>query len=458
MQSTLGIGLIGLTLLLTAIALYIFGHKRWSLLMYVSFLSDGFEVLTDSVIGMKNIDMAFIYTIVILPFSLLYEKNHQKTEDRTLTILVLTMLGFLICSALFSFQYYKFTPVQILQGGRYLLLFMGYFFVVKTKREDVLWTIDKIWKVTVIVSVLYILEVFFDWSLLSYGMEVRKEATTGLSRYYNSPFYLPLCIYIGIFTPRILKTRFRMPGLIILIIAQIATLGRVEIAATFLMVLLGIMLKGNRTQVVRILFVLTILYLPMSEIIQNRFTGTNNSELDVKAVFDGSYKDLTQRNISNNGTLTYRFAWVYERRTYLDSRPLPEKFFGLGLISDSQFYEVLSRYHFHLGLRDPNTGMPLQMKTPDISYGNMLTMLGYGGGTLLMVLWLYIAVQGFRHRREQPFDVVLFLLITGYIIRSFSGIVVSDPGNLIVPFMIYSCYELADKKKKEENAHENRAY
>lgn len=444
MQSVFGIEIVGLALILIATGLYVTGHRRWSLLMYVSFLSDGFQVFTDSILGVKNIDMAFIYTLLVLPFSAIYEKRN-KQEDGVQRWLVWAMLAFMLCSVAFSYEHYHIHPIQILQGSRYLFLFLGYFFVVKASKKEILWIVNKIYKITVVVSVLYMLEVFFDLPTLPYDMGVARDAAVGLGRYYNSPFYLPLCIYLSIFAPGVLKIRFRMACLVVLIVAQVATLGRVEIAATLLMVLLGILLRGNRSQTVRILLVGTILFVPMAEIIENRFVKSTNSELDVKSVFEGNYKDLSKENISKNGTLTYRFAWVYERWEYLETRPWSEQVFGLGLISDSQFYEVLSRYSFQLGLLDPNTHMPLQMKTPDISYGNLLTMLGRGGGALLLALWVYLAIQGFRHRKEEPFEVVLFLLVTGYLIRSLSGVVVSDPGNLIVPMMLYACYWRKDQ-------------
>lgn len=445
------LGLPGTLFLLIALVLYVTRHKRWSLLFYISFLSDGFEVLTDSIIGIKNLDLAFVYTIVILAFTAFYEKK-QANENKLLRKLVLVMMAFIICSMVFSYTHYGFSPFQILQGGRHLLLFAGYFFVIKTPQDDVEWLIDKIFKITVVVSVLYILQVFLDLPLLSYGMEVKKDASTGISRYYNSPFYLPLSIYIGIFKPDMVKTRFRIPCLVILAIAQVATLGRVEIITTFMMVMLGILLRGNRSQIVKIGLGLSILLYPMAEILGNRFSKA--SELDVKAIFSGSYKDLTQRNISNNGTLTYRFAWVYERRSYLDTRPLSEKLFGFGLISDSQFNEVFRHYYFRIGLKDKNTGLPQQLRTPDIAYGNILSTLGYGGGALIMTLWIYMAVLGFRHRNDQPFEGVLFLLVTGYIIRSLSGTVISDPGNLIIPFLIYSCYPPPGEQKEQQNTQE----
>ena len=58
--------MIGILLLIVALFYYFKPQKRWiSYFLYASFMLNGFCLLTDSVIGFKNADMAVIYTFII---------------------------------------------------------------------------------------------------------------------------------------------------------------------------------------------------------------------------------------------------------------------------------------------------------------------------------------------------------------------------------------------------------
>lgn len=160
---------------------------------------------------------------------------------------------------------------------------------------------------------------------------------------------------------------------------------------------------------------------------------TNN---DIKEILSGQYKQSVKYNISNSGTLSYRFAWVYERIEYLTHRPIGENLFGLGLITDSQTREVYQRYKFNLGLTNPETGIPYQMSTPDIAYGNLVTQFGFLGGILLLYIWFIMTIISYKYREFHPLVFCLFITLTSYILSSVSGSIISDTGNLVIPFLI----------------------
>lgn len=62
--------MIGLLLLFLSIIFYVKDKKRWSLLIFLSFCGNGFYILTDNILGIKNQDAALIYFIVIFIYSL----------------------------------------------------------------------------------------------------------------------------------------------------------------------------------------------------------------------------------------------------------------------------------------------------------------------------------------------------------------------------------------------------
>ncbi|MBQ8046824.1 MAG: hypothetical protein IJ196_02735 [Prevotella sp.] len=436
----------GIALLIVAVLLYVFGQKRWSFLIYIFFLSNGFSVLTDDVIGAKNADLAVVYTAIVFVFSFFRERNCAY-EDKWLRRFVQLFFFFLAASAFYSNVHYRFSWYQILQGGRHLFLFMGYFFVIKAKPSDVLWLVEKVYKITVVISILYVIQVLGGYAVLPYSREVQIDPATGLGRYYNAPLSLPLAIYLLLFEPSVVKSPTKVFDLVVLVGAQVCTLGRVEIAVTFMMVLLGILLKGSGTAIVRVLFVVSLLLFPAAEILESRFTMEGDTEMDLSALVRGSYREVTEKGKTEGGTLTYRIAWIYERYKYLQDRPTGEKVFGLGMISDSQTEIVRERYDFKVGLENEETGEVVQLGTPDIAYGNMLTHLGFGGGALLMVIWLYMAWRAFCMRGLKPFENVLTILLIGYMLRSLSGSIISETGNLILPFMMFATYLCAEQRQ-----------
>lgn len=428
--------MIGYILLATSILLYIINSKKWSLLLFLSFVSKGFCFLPDEIIGVKNLDLAFIYTFVVILFSL-FTKD-KIVQNKWLTLFILLLFCFLLCSAFFSHFYYSFSALQILQGGRHLFLFLGYFIIIRQKRDDLLWLIKIVYVLTVISSILYAIQVVTGWGVLPYGEAIMDEIT-GVWRYYNSPLYLPLCIYITIFAPNLIKIPMKKVWLVVMIIAQILTLGRLEIATTLFIVIIGFLFQRKPSTIIASVIILFILSFPMSDLLISRYTSeTYNSESDIETIFNGGFKEMATGDRKIEGTLSYRFAWVYERYLYLKDRPFAEKMFGLGMISDSQYDLVLQRYNFRTGLINQESNEPTQLETPDIAYGNLLTKYGYLGSIILLAILCYMIFYSYAYRNDNPYYFILFLLMTGYMIRSLSGSIISSTSNLIMPFILFT--------------------
>ena len=430
--------MIGIVLLIIAIFLYIRGNKKWSLLLFVCFMSDGLTLLTDSVISIKNKDLAFTYTIIICIYSFIYERK-IKQQDKILFRAINIFFIFLLCSVVFSYMHYGFSFVQILQGGRHHFLFMSYFFLIKTKPEDVKWILHKLFIITFITSILYILQVLTGLPFLSYSLEVRRDASTGLYRYYNSPPLLTLFLYATLLFPDIFKkTFFKKIAPFVLLAALFLTLGRTRIFVDLIVLFLGLLLKGKVSKLIRISLVLGIMLLPFFDVITARFTSNNKTENDLQSIFTGDFKSMALTGVTGDATMSYRFAWVYERISYLRGRPLDENIFGLGMISDSQTDIVQRKYNFSLGLTDNETGYRTQLATPDIAYGNLVTQFGYVGGFISLFIWLRLLLITGERRKEDKWIFCLFLLLADYLLISFAGSKVSTIANLVVPFLLIS--------------------
>ena len=292
-----------------------------------------------------------------------------------------------------------------------------------------------------------------------YDLEyVRIETTTGLSRFYNFPFFLDFFIIVSVLCPQLIRNfRWRKIATYIFIIAILCTQGRTYIGVTAAVICFGLLMKGQASTIVRFLLIAGILLLPFSDLIIGRFEGRKGrkTDSDITAILNGDFiKVAMTGNRSKIGTLTYRFAWVYERAAYLSNRPLGEKIFGLGLISDSQYETVRRRYNFKMGIID-SKGRVSQMHTPDIAYGNLLSQYGYVGGVLIFTLWIRLLIIYCRNRNNNSLIYSSFLAVIVILFNSVSDVGVSYSSRLgfyfciasITPYMIHQI-----KRRNETNS------
>ena len=437
----------GYILLAIAIVTYIIELRRISLFIFVTFMLNGWSVLTDTVLGVKNYDLAFIYTIVVLSLQIFYEDS-PNLKDGKMKWLIIIFFLFMLLNVNFSFVHYHFSGFQILQGSRASFLVLSYFFIRKISKKDFLWLNNLFFYITLITSILYILQVFFDLPVLPYDTEnIRRDNYTGILRYYNHPPLLYWYIFVTILAPHLVKSRLTFIGSFIFITALIATQGRTQIGMTIGVLVLGVIMQNRLRSIFGSILIGLFVISQFADLLGARFEGQFNdsTENDIESIFTGGIQQTVEAgNAYNAGTLTYRLAWFYERALYMHDQPLGEKIFGLGLISDSQLETVEKLYAFSLGLRDAD-GNVMQLSTPDISYGNLLTKYGYFGGVLYLFIWTYLLFFFWNRRKETDYSFVGFLLILNTFLIALAGAAISNQGNIIFPFMIY-LYILYEEK------------
>lgn len=431
--------MIGYLLLIVAIFLYP-KFKKWSLLIFIAFCSGGFQVLNQLVLGSKPADLAAIYTIIICVYSYFAEKGHY--ENDSIHNLFKFFVIFFILSVFFSLFHYEFSLQQVIQGCRVHLTFLSLYFLQKTRREDVEWIVQKILQITVCVAVLYIIQVLTNLPVLPYIYENSIDNTTGIGRYYNYPYFLGFCIFCVAIFFDYFRIKRKNIYLGILFLALLCTQGRTMMISLITMLFIGLWLNGHKTKLVKIGIGLSIFLLPFSDLISARFSAAGGSDSDIHAIFDGSFiNDFDSRTgtgySATGGTMSYRFAWVYERAEYLSHRPLSENIFGLGFISESQASLVNRMYKFNLGLIQDN-GYRTQISTPDISYGNLLTQFGYVGGSLLLLMWLSIFYKLFKNRKKSPIIFSTMLLVLFYFVNSLAGSTMSNMYSFGFPYLVLS--------------------
>lgn len=441
--------MIGYLLLLIALLLYIKPkYRHWSFFLYLSFMmgyGGGLGLWTDEVLGAKNGDLAIIYTFVIS--IVMVFKRQYNIPKWSFVVQYKWFILFLFASVLFSLFYYHFTPFQILQGGRSFLLIFAFPILVNIKQRDFDKVLQLLIKVCVLTSMLYILQTISRHAIMPYG-EFDTDPTTGLPRFYNSPANLDIFLALTFLKPELFKGRI-IYYRILFFLALVCTLGRTQIITTILLVFIALFFDGKIQKIGKYVIVIGVMMLPFIGVLSDRFTGDEASDFsDIQA---GNFKEGYVQG-RDQGTLLYRFAWVYERYDYIIHRPLGEQLFGLGLISDSQPW-VDKHYNFKIGLPNPDGIGAVQLSTPDISYGNIMTRLGFLGGVIYITFIVSLLFFLLKRRKDNVFILVSAASIMLLFINSFSGSLMSETRYFTIYFLFLSF--LFNNKRKILNYDKN---
>ena len=155
---------------------------------------------------------------------------------------------------------------------------------------------------------------------------------------------------------------------------------------------------------------------------------------DIQSVVSGNI-EMVDYTSEKEGTFTYRISWVLDRWIYLVNRPFGEQFFGLGLISDSS--ELSKKmYDFVVNIIFYESNMVQQLRSPDIAYGTMLAYLGFGGSVIYLIFYWKMMIAFFRKRTENPyFLVITVLMITGLALSLF-GDSLSNPSAFALHYIL----------------------
>ena len=416
--------MLGIIILLISLVLYFKPkHRYLSYFIYIGFMtgySGGYGLLTDGIIGIKNMDLAIIYSFII-NFYLLSSGRLQLPRMKFI-IPLKVFIVFLLCSIIFSFIYYQFTPYQILQGGRKYLLIFCIPILLRIKPEEI-FKILRIWiSLVLFTSILYILQILTGQLILPYVGEGSIDSSTGLLRVYNMPFGLPFFLSLTFLAPQYFKYNINIYKAVFFT-AIMCTLGRTGIFTSILTVFLAILLVKGASKLIRYILLLAILFIPFIGTLSNRFDegGTGN---DMQQLMSGRFDDRYESQ--GDATMTYRLAWLYERTSYLINQPLGEQIFGMGMISDSQPL-THKLYNFKLGLFNEETGRIEQLNTPDISYGNFVCQLGFVGTVIYLWLVISLTIFFYKQRKIDPIlsictAVLLLLFVVGFASSGLSNI------------------------------------
>ena len=148
------------------------------------------------------------------------------------------------------------------------------------------------------------------------------------------------------------------------------------------------------------------------------------------------------------------------RKTFIEAGGAPEAFVMPSDDSESRFKEAMSSikekrsamlaeqekekeenlqkkmYDFVVNIIFYESNMVQQLRSPDIAYGTMLAYLGFGGSVIYLIFYWKMMIAFFRKRTENPyFLVITVLMITGLALSLF-GDSLSNPSAFALHYIL----------------------
>lgn len=404
---------------------------KWSLLGFLFFGTKGMAILPAEVDFIKASHVAFLYCILFIA------KNRKyiiKQLNAGIGNKLKRLLIFFCCSIIFSIIYYRLPIVQtIIVGSRYLILSSFLFFGIMNVKDRI-WLFNKVFIITFVLSVLFIIQAFTGLSILQAANEDIGLDAQGLWHGGLFPPFAGLFVFVCIFDKVFINSPMRMLGAFVFLVAIICTMFRSFMAYTFMTILVIMLFDKQTKRNIPIMIVIGLVLLLFQSQITTRASKDGKTSEDIELVLKGQFYESDYQS-KDGFTMLYRFALVVERIEYLTRAPFVESIFGLGLSVDNRWAE--QRYRFNYGLIDAD-GRVAQLRTPDIAWGNFICNYGIVGTLLFLSFYIGIINELRIRRKQSNLANVLFFSSSLAFFMSFFGADLSEPYTLLPLFFLYS--------------------
>jgi hypothetical protein len=426
--------MVGNILLLLSLIFFFNKNLRYiSIILYIGFLTGtwgGYNIFTNDIINNFNANLAFVYTVVIVPFVLSAYKT--KIKDLLLIRIIIIFNVFLTISCLYSFLHYDLSLEIIFKAAKVSYLTLSIIIFRSLSSVEINKIIRIIGIICFVVSICFLLQVLVNVQILPYPYIAEIDTSTGIMRYYNYPEMLSFYLILSFLDKRTFYGNINIYRVVFLL-TVFSTLGRSYIVANLIGVFLVFFADTGAQKRFQYLLLLTALITAFSSVIEDRFFKTQATSNDLGMIINSEYKNTES---FGNATLAYRMGWIYERLAYLSKRPISEPLFGLGFVNDA---EPISRkmYKFDLGLLNRDTGIRTQLETPDIAWGNLLTRYGLIGIILCIIIFITLIKHFYKFRKIDPLFHAGLLYIIVELIGSISSSNLGYPKNYAFFFLVY---------------------
>ncbi|MDR1682451.1 MAG: hypothetical protein LBS25_03550 [Candidatus Symbiothrix sp.] len=433
--------MIFLIIAIAAIILYVWDYKIPAMLFFFFFITAGYDLFSEDEMThlgfiTKGVDFAFFIQMGIITIACFTQKKYFRIDKFTLCLSIFG--SFLVICILNSKFLIGLSWAEILRSVRYQFFWLVYFIFRSMEKEQLERLLRYLFIITVVLSVLYLLQIVLDKRILS-GMEAYRIDVFGvrLPRFYNQPKMLHFFTVMAIFCNPY-QGKWKWISTIILVLAFLGAFHRNLYGILTLILIFGYSFKLSRLNRTYFLLRLGIILISILTIAGTQFMKSRTFT-DLQFVKDGDFAEVEDMDIEMEdfykSTFTFRLAHLVERNQYLLEHP-KAMLLGAGLLTDDS--NNLDRlFDFKIGLLADATGEVVQIGTADISYSPLLIKFGYLGTALYVALFIYLSVFFYKNKKKHPYAVFSFLFCILLFGTSFFSISLLMPVNYLLLLMSY---------------------
>lgn len=437
-----------LIILFLGIFAYHVGYKERGAFVFLFFLSQGFCLLSvDWLEGFpitKYTDFALLYMVYVFMMQSFCRDNRFFSWNPV----VYKCIGILVIYLTFEFL---FTIAKGRESLNYsVAVYRNYLFLMsfglfkELAYRQVKGLVSVIAIITIITSVLYILQPVVGTNLLQAG----KIDEFGRMR------NVPTLVYFFLIYATITLKSFNLKSLFIfgiLAVALILTGHRGIMIGFVVVILLYLLVSKNYGKMVQYGLIGMMIALFAGSFLLERFEGKERTSDDLQTVLNMDFRQAAFEGYeaSSEGTLSFRVLLLVERFDYLISHP-QYLWTGIGMRhEDSPYTERDFKFVLGSANLDKATGLPItqQIDSGDLVWMTPLIKFGILGVLLYVIVSIMMVIYLYKRKQKSIWAMSVFLYYVLLIIVSFKNDQLFGVWELT---FIYMIIEMMRKEKKRK--------
>ena len=431
-----------------AIKCYGDGKKHIGALVYFFFVSHGFYIIPDDVIAglpiNKLTDFGNIYLLYIL-YRKLTGRSRIGIYLHDNKIPRLFMLLFVYVSINFVWTVVTGREQFMLSLAMYrnMFRFLSFVVFVDLDYKQLMWVFRKVWGITTIACVLYVMQRVVGIETLT-GGAVGEASGGGVARYRNIPYLAYFFLVYA--TVRLDFSKFRSVLLLLLFaVSLVLTQHRGIMIAYGASIVFYLLLERKVGKMVQYTIIGAFLFFTVGNIAVERFERDDTGS-DFEALMNLDYKKVSFEDDNDGGTLTFRFMHLLERADYLIRNP-QYALLGVGLRHEDS-PKTQRDFNFYICSRkvDGAGWYYQQLDTGDLFWSTPLIKTGFIGFGLYVAITICIFLFFLRNRHVSKLVGIALYYYVLLIVSSFKNDQLFDVIHL---FMIFLIFHIVLKQKQQ---------
>lgn len=402
-------------ILVFALFLFLRGWKAESVILFFFFLTDGFGLVPNAFKGEQSLDVyANIYMLAAFVITLFQRKPSGGVPVRYVKITYAVFFAFFLLILWVNRTIYDVPWRDILITAKSYPLLLSFVVFSTFTKEEADSLRRNLFYITLFLSVVFIIQVFTGIRLLT-GL-IGGYMDFGIVRFkrcYNIPILVYYFVFYGLFANP-LNGQKKSLSQIVLIMAFILPMHRGFIASFVVLVMIGLyLIDRNRSRFFKSMLVFSVVLLPLSGILIERFTSSTGNVTGITELLSGG--DITDfdYDIATKQTMYHRAGHAMERFFFIADDPMYSAF-GFGFWNDDNDV-ALDKVDFIVkSFNSDMTEMDIPFYTADIAWSVFFLRLGFLGTILYLSFFFSLLWFFYKNRHLSPLaiaDLCCLLLV-----------------------------------------------